>query len=80
MMARGEQPALVDLERRLAGDKDKVELNKLIAELDGYIAGAKKALDSGLIPPEFRAMSKYCTALEQARDAATKVWMLTVEL
>jgi hypothetical protein len=71
---------MVGLEERLAGDKDKVELNKLIAELDGYLAVAKKALDAGLKPEEFRNMSKYRDALQQARDVAPLVWASSVNM
>jgi hypothetical protein len=76
----GRQPALVALEERLAGDKTKAELAKVIAELDGYLADARKAMDSGLAPQEFRSVAKYRAALERARDAVSKIWALTVEL
>jgi len=71
---------MVGLEERLAKDKDKVELNKLIAELDGYLATAKRTLDSGLKPQEFRNMTKYRDALQQARDVAPLVWASSVNL
>jgi hypothetical protein len=79
-MAEGERVALVGLEERFAGDKSKVELNKVLAELDGQLVQTKRALDAGLAPQEFRNMSKYRTALEEARDVATKVWILSVKL
>ena len=72
-----EQVALVGLEERFAGDSSKAELNKVIAELDGYIAQAKKTLDGGLPPEEFRKMSRYRIALEEAREMAPKVWALS---
>jgi hypothetical protein len=73
-----EQISLVGLEERFAKDKDKTELNKVLAELDGYIAEAKKALDGGLPPKEFRSLSKYHAALEQARETTVRVWALNV--
>jgi hypothetical protein len=75
-MAAAQRPTMVELEDKLAKDKDKKELNRLLAELDGYLAQSKKALDAGLPPKEFRAMSKYRNALEQARDVASKAWLM----
>jgi hypothetical protein len=75
-----ERIALVDLEERFAGDKDKKELDKLLRELDGYIVETKKALDGGLPPEEFRNVAKYHAALEQARDTAIRVWALNVKV
>lgn len=75
-----ERIALVGLEERFAGDKDKTELNKLLGELDGYITQAKKALDGGLPPQEYRNVAKYHVALEQARETAVRVWALNVKL
>ncbi len=75
-----EQIVLVELEERFAGDKDKKELNKLLSELDGYIAEAKKALDAGLPPQEYRNLAKYHAALEQARETAIRVWALNVKI
>jgi hypothetical protein len=77
-MAPDNRPLMVDLEERFAKDKDKVELNKLLAELNGYAAQAKKAIDAGLPPQEFRAVTKYRTALEHASEAATLAWAATV--
>ena len=75
-MAQAERPALVGLEERLARDTNKTELNRLVAELDGYMSQAKKALDGGLPPQQFRALTKYRAALEQARDVANKAWLM----
>ena len=51
-----------------------------MSELDGYIVEAKKALDGGLPPEEFRNVAKYRAALEQARDTAIRVWGLNVKV
>lgn len=75
-----QQIALVGLEERFAGDRDKTELKKLLSELDGYIAEAKKALDAGLPPQEYRNLAKYHAALQQARDTAIRVWALNVKI
>jgi hypothetical protein len=79
-MAQTERPALTGLEERFAKDKDKTELNKVLAEIDGYLAATKKALDSGLPPAQFRSVNKYRVALESARDAANKAWLMLVKL
>jgi hypothetical protein len=71
-----QRPLLTELEERFATDKDKTELGKLLAELDGYAAQAKKALDGGLPPEEFRCVSKYHAALEKAHEAARLAWEL----
>ncbi|MBV8191980.1 MAG: hypothetical protein JO339_32420 [Alphaproteobacteria bacterium] len=77
-MTSDQRPLMVALEERLATDKDQTELRRLLAELDGYAAQAKKTIDGGLPPHEFRFVSKYCAALAQARDAANLAWELTV--
>jgi len=79
-MAQGERVALTGLEERFAGDRDRVELNKVLKELDGYLAQVKKSLDAGVAPAEFQKLSKYRAALEQAHEAATKAWALSVKL
>jgi hypothetical protein len=72
---------LTELEEKLAGDKSKTELTKLYADLDKYIADAKKALDGGLPPEDFRNISKYRASLEAARnEVAPMVWALSVNL
>jgi len=79
-MAQGERVALTGLEERFASDRNRVELNKVLKELDGYIAQVKKALDGGVAPAEFQKLSKYRAALEQAHEAATRAWALSVKL
>jgi type III secretion system YseE family protein len=79
-MADGVRAALTGLEDRFANDKDKSELNKVIKELDGYLAQVKKALDGGASPAEFQKLSKYRTALEQARETVSMVWAASVKL
>lgn len=79
-MAENERPTMVELEERFVKDKDKSELNKLLKELDGYLSAVKKELDRGLPPEEYRKLSRYRTALEQARDAALRGWAMTVKL
>lgn len=73
-----QRPFLLALEERLATDKDKTELGKLLAELGSYAALAKKAIDGGLPPEEFRSVSKYYAALEKAQEAASLAWESTV--
>lgn len=70
-----EKLSLLAMEDRLAGDRDKKELNGLLATLDGYLADARKTLDAGLPPEEFRAMSKYRQALEEAKIVAERSWL-----
>lgn len=67
--------SLLAMEDRLAGDQDKKELNGLLATLDGYLADVGKTLDAGLPPEEFRAMSKYRQALEEAKIVAERAWL-----
>jgi hypothetical protein len=78
MMA--EKIHLTAIEEKLAADKDRVELFKLYAELDKYMADAKKALDGGLPPDDFRNITKYRASLEAARDVAPLIWALSVNL
>jgi hypothetical protein len=73
-----QRPLLLALEERFATDKDKTELGKVLAELDSYAAQAKKAIDGGLPPQEFRSISKYHAALEKAHEVANVGWELTV--
>ena len=79
-MADGVRAALTELEERFANDKDKSELNKVIKELDGYLAEVKKTLDTGTSPAEFQKLSKYRTALEQARETVPVVWAASIKL
>ena len=75
-----EKMALLGIEERFANDKNKAELNKLLAELDGYMAATKKALDGGLPPEQFRNLSRYFQALQEAREVAPKIWAGAVNL
>ena len=75
-----ERPTLTGLEDRFANDKDKSELTKVIKELDGYLAQVKATLDAGASPAEFQKLSKYRTALEQARETVNIVWAASVKL
>lgn len=70
---------LVGLEDRFVQDRDGVERDKVVAELDGYLAAARKAMDRGLPPEEFRNLAKYRSALECARESVGKVWRMLVE-
>jgi len=79
-MADGVRAALTGLEDRFANDKDKSELNKVIKELDGYLAQVKKTLDAGAPPAEFQKLSKYRVALEQARETVNIVWAASVKV
>ena len=79
-MADGVRAALTELEERFANDKDKSELNKVIKELDGYLAEVKKTLDTGTSPAEFQKLSKYRTALEQALETVPMVWAASIKL
>jgi len=79
-MADGERAGLTGLEERFAHDKDKSEFDKVMKELDGYLAQVKKALDSGVPPAEFQKLTKYRAALEQARESLTMVWSASVKL
>jgi len=79
-MADGVRAALTELEERFANDKDKAELTKVIKELDGYLAEVKKTLDAGTSPTEFQKLSKYRTALEQARETINVVWAASIKL
>jgi len=78
-MADGRKPAFTGLEERFVSDKDKNELNKVLKELEGYIAQAKKALDGGVSPADFQKLSKYRVALEQAHDCVSLVWTASVK-
>ncbi|HYD04674.1 MAG TPA: EscE/YscE/SsaE family type III secretion system needle protein co-chaperone [Reyranella sp.] len=79
-MADGVRAALTELEERFANDKDKTELAKVIKELDGHLAQVKEALDAGIAPAEFQKLSKYRTALEEARETVSIVWAASVRL
>ena len=79
-MADGVRAALTELEERFANDKDKTELAKVIKELDGHLAQVKEALDAGIAPAEFQKLSKYRTALEEARETVSIVWAASVKL
>ena len=79
-MADGERAGLTGLEERFAHDKDKSELNKVLKELDGYLAQVKKTLDAGTPPAEFQKLTKYRAALEQARETLTMVWSASIKL
>lgn len=79
-MAGESKATFTGLEEKLAGDKDKVELNKILKELEGYQAQVKKALDAGVPPAEYQKLSKYQAALEQAHYAVGMVWSVSVKL
>jgi hypothetical protein len=73
-MADESRPKLTGIEERFIGDKDRTELNKVVRELDGYQAEVKKALDGGVSPAEYQKLSKYKTALDEARSALDVIW------